>query len=72
MLFSRSGADIPKFDTLLPFTPVDTHEDVSKPPPPSLVFGHLASLVQLRGKMGDVLNNLVKKDANLTLEMELT
>ncbi|KAG8982646.1 hypothetical protein FRB90_006656, partial [Tulasnella sp. 427] len=61
-----------QFDTCLPLNPVDPHENITQPPPPSLVFGHLASLVQLRGKIGDVLNNLVKKSNDMTLEMELT
>ncbi|KAG8928943.1 hypothetical protein FRC01_005150 [Tulasnella sp. 417] len=61
-----------QFDVGLPLCPVDPHENITQPPPPSLVFGQLASLVQLRGKIGDVLNNLVKKSNDMTLEMELT
>ncbi|KAG8906055.1 hypothetical protein FRB99_007712 [Tulasnella sp. 403] len=61
-----------QFDIALPFTPLDPNEDISQPPPPTLVFAHLASLVQLRGKMGDVLNNLVKKNADTIVEMELS
>ncbi|KAG8893767.1 hypothetical protein FRC00_010081, partial [Tulasnella sp. 408] len=61
-----------QFDVGLPHSPVDPHENITQPPPPSLVFGQLASLVQLRGKIGDVLNNLVKKSNDMTLEMELT
>lgn len=50
------------------------HDDVTKEPHPGLVFRHLCSLVQLRGKMGDVLNNLVKRNAGImgSVELELT
>ncbi|KAG8863081.1 hypothetical protein FRB96_009261 [Tulasnella sp. 330] len=60
-----------KFDTILPLPPNDGREDLGTPPSPSLVFGHLASLVMLRGKMGDVLNSLVKRNSDIVIELEL-
>ncbi|KAG8889435.1 hypothetical protein FRB98_004331 [Tulasnella sp. 332] len=60
-----------QFDTILPLPPNDGREDLGTPPSPSLVFGHLASLVMLRGKMGDVLNSLVKRNSDIVIELEL-
>ncbi|KAG9102690.1 hypothetical protein FRC06_001437 [Ceratobasidium sp. 370] len=51
-----------QFDTALPT--LTSNEDPSKPPSTSFVFGHLCSLVQLRGKLGDVLNNNVKRQGS--------
>lgn len=47
---------------------------MSQAPPASFVYGHLCRLVQLRGKMGDVLNNqAVKgKDKDQPAGMELS
>ncbi|KAG8996537.1 hypothetical protein FRB94_008208 [Tulasnella sp. JGI-2019a] len=60
-----------QFDTILPLPPHDGREDIGTAPSPSLVFGHLASLVMLRGKMGDVLNSLVKRNSDIVIELEL-
>ncbi|KAG8745571.1 hypothetical protein FRC10_007749 [Ceratobasidium sp. 414] len=51
-----------QFDTALPN--LTSNEDPSNPPSTSFVFGHLCSLVQLRGKLGDVLNNKVKRQGS--------
>ncbi|QRV87544.1 ubiquinol-cytochrome C reductase complex 14kD subunit [Ceratobasidium sp. AG-Ba] len=56
-----------QFDTALPAL-TSTSEDSSHPPPTSFVFGHLCRLVQLRGKLGDVLNNKVKRPGALDLD----
>lgn len=52
-----------QFDTALPAV-TSAHEDPTKPPSTSFVFGHLCRLVQLRGKLGDVLNNKVKRQGS--------
>ncbi|KAG8969247.1 hypothetical protein FRC03_003772 [Tulasnella sp. 419] len=58
-----------QFDTALP---VPFHaDDVTKPPPISMVFGQLCGLVQLRGRLGDVLNNLVKRHSETSGSVEL-
>jgi hypothetical protein len=54
-----------QFDTALPGMSLLPHTDPTKPPPPSFVFGHLCRLVQLRGKLGDVLNNIVKRKSQV-------
>ncbi|KAG9082071.1 hypothetical protein FS749_007133, partial [Ceratobasidium sp. UAMH 11750] len=51
-----------QFDTALPT--LTCSEDPSSPPSTSFVFGHLCRLVQLRGKLGDVLNNKVKRQGS--------
>ncbi|EUC67392.1 C6 transcription factor [Rhizoctonia solani AG-3 Rhs1AP] len=56
-----------QFDTALPAASQD-NEDPSKPPSTSFVFGHLCRLVQLRGKLGDVLNNKIKRQGSLDLD----
>ncbi|KAG8762808.1 hypothetical protein FRC11_007682 [Ceratobasidium sp. 423] len=55
-----------QFDTALPAVSQE-NEDPAKPPSTSFVFGHLCRLVQLRGKLGDVLNNKVKRQSSLDL-----
>ncbi|CAE6418786.1 unnamed protein product [Rhizoctonia solani] len=55
-----------QFDTALPVVSQES-EDPAKPPSASFVFGHLCRLVQLRGKLGDVLNNKVKRQSSLDL-----
>ncbi|KAF8681000.1 Fungal specific transcription factor domain [Rhizoctonia solani] len=56
-----------QFDTALPAVSQE-NEDPTKPPSTSFVFGHLCRLVQLRGKLGDVLNNKVKRQGSLDLD----
>ncbi|CCO26563.1 putative transcriptional regulatory protein C530,05 [Rhizoctonia solani AG-1 IB] len=56
-----------QFDTALPAVSQE-NEDHTKPPSTSFVFGHLCRLVQLRGKLGDVLNNKVKRQGSLDLD----
>ena len=54
---------VQQFDTALPAV-TSANEDPTKPPSTSFVFGHLCRLVQLRGKLGDVLNNKVKRQGS--------
>lgn len=75
MLTDRSPiAALIQFDTVLPTSDSSAAEDFSQPPPPSFVYGHLCRLVQLRGKMGDVLNNqaVKRKDKEYPVGMELS
>ncbi|EJT96846.1 hypothetical protein DACRYDRAFT_112461 [Dacryopinax primogenitus] len=62
------------FDTEPPFVPPMQHGyNRSTPPPPGYVFGHLCRLVQLRGRMGDLINNTVKRKLNTSpVDLELT
>ncbi|KAF8335379.1 fungal-specific transcription factor domain-containing protein [Cantharellus anzutake] len=53
-----------QFDTALPSCDPSVGEHFTRAPPASFVFGNLCCLVQLRGKMGDILNNLVKRKAS--------
>ncbi|KAF8321342.1 hypothetical protein DL93DRAFT_2073204 [Clavulina sp. PMI_390] len=63
-----------QFDTALPTSDVSVGADLDQPPPPSFVYGHLCRLVQLRGKLGDVLNNqaVKAKDPSEPAGMELS
>ena len=62
-----------QFDTAVPSCDALSGEDLTHAPPRSFVYGHLCRLVQLRGKMGDVLNNLVKrKPDQYPVDMELS
>ncbi|KZP01230.1 hypothetical protein CALVIDRAFT_552314 [Calocera viscosa TUFC12733] len=62
------------FDTEPPFVPPLQHGyNHTHPPPPGYVFGHLCRLVQLRGRMGDLINNTVKRKLNTSpVDLELT
>jgi hypothetical protein len=62
------------FDTEPPFVPPLQHGyNHTTPPPPGYVFGHLCRLVQLRGRMGDLINNTVKRKLNTSpVDLELT
>ncbi|KDQ14517.1 hypothetical protein BOTBODRAFT_32649 [Botryobasidium botryosum FD-172 SS1] len=62
-----------QFDTALPTVNFASDEDLSKPPPTSYVFGHLCRLVQIRGRLGDVLNNNIKhRSTDVSVDLELS